>query len=322
MVPRADARRMPGAGDEDYDRVNRWARRVWAARIIMNNRPFLAVYTLMLWVCFGLMFVPGYLTYKRSLNLDGKINQAWSQGLGAAGRLTIQNQLGCGHFSPFIEATVSSTCYARSALPGCKAAFLAFESKTLMRWYAVAFGLVPVHIGLRCRWQRASEVSRCRSEVLDAIEAAFAAALRVLESSPAPTDADAVPPHSLGPSFLLMLLLDNRHPLLCANHVTYRFGKGMMPKAYRLSREAVAAVAEGYAVQLAEQYGPDAAAHMLSTSNLGSGANSPYECSPLGSAANSNVELATMPYAGRGDGGGTHVKYDSVGAGGVRDTSI
>jgi hypothetical protein len=56
--------------------------------------------------------------------------------------------------------------------------------------------------------------------------------------------------------------------------------------------------------QLAEQYGPDAAAHMLSASNLGSGANSPYERSPLGSAANSNVELATMPYAGRGTVGG------------------
>jgi hypothetical protein len=61
---------------------------------------------------------------------------------------------------------------------------------------------------------------------------------------------------------------------------------------------------------------------MLSASNLGSGANSLYERSLLGSAANSNVELATMPYAGRGDGGGTHVKYDSVGAGGVRDTNI
>ncbi|KAJ7848961.1 hypothetical protein B0H14DRAFT_3867068 [Mycena olivaceomarginata] len=190
----------------------------------MNNRPFLAVYTLMLWVCFGLMVVPGYLTYKRrSLNLDGKINQAWSQGLGAAGRLTIQNQLGCcGYFSPFIEATVSSTCYAHSALSGCKAAFLDFESKTLMRWYAVAFGLVPVHIGelfvlvrrapasnvglfptqcvpvwvcmstarrggmgmpaSRCQGrdgdgsERPSELSGCRSEVLDVIEAAFAAA--------------------------------------------------------------------------------------------------------------------------------------------------
>jgi hypothetical protein len=42
-----------------------------------------------------------------------QINQARSQGLGAAGCLTIQNQLGCcGYFSPFIEATVrvSSFC--------------------------------------------------------------------------------------------------------------------------------------------------------------------------------------------------------------------
>ncbi|KAJ7706589.1 hypothetical protein B0H16DRAFT_1635108, partial [Mycena metata] len=35
--------------------------------------------------------------------------------------------------------------------------------------------------------------------------------------------------------------------LLCSNHVTYRFGKGMMPKAYRLSREAMAVIMEQYA---------------------------------------------------------------------------
>jgi hypothetical protein len=35
--------------------------------------------------------------------------------------------------------------------------------------------------------------------------------------------------------------------LLCSNHVTYRFGKGMMPKAYRLSREAMAVIVAGYA---------------------------------------------------------------------------
>jgi hypothetical protein len=47
-----------------------------------------------------------------------QVNQAWSQGLGAAGRLTIQNQLGCcGYFSPFIEATVrvSSFLHPRSS---------------------------------------------------------------------------------------------------------------------------------------------------------------------------------------------------------------
>ncbi|KAJ7821961.1 hypothetical protein B0H14DRAFT_3732908 [Mycena olivaceomarginata] len=44
---------------------------------------------------------------------------------------------------------VSSTCYARSALPESKAAFLAFK-KTLVPWLAVAFGLVAVHIGKSC----------------------------------------------------------------------------------------------------------------------------------------------------------------------------
>ncbi|KAJ7732285.1 hypothetical protein B0H16DRAFT_1328809, partial [Mycena metata] len=142
--------------------------------ILLKNRPLLAVYTFLLWVAFGLLVVPGYITYKRR---TAKINQQWSQELGAAGRLTIQSVLGCcGYFSPFVEATVSAMCYSRSILPGCKQQFLEFQEKALTRWYIVSFGLVPVHIG------------------------AMAAGL------------------------------------LCSNHVTYRFGKGMMPKAYRLSR--------------------------------------------------------------------------------------
>lgn len=35
--------------------------------------------------------------------------------------------------------------------------------------------------------------------------------------------------------------------LLCSNHVTYRFGKGMMPKAYRLNPEAMAIIMESFA---------------------------------------------------------------------------
>ena len=34
--------------------------------------------------------------------------------------------------------------------------------------------------------------------------------------------------------------------LLCLNHVTYRFGKGMMPKAYRLSLNSMA-IMDNYA---------------------------------------------------------------------------
>jgi len=35
--------------------------------------------------------------------------------------------------------------------------------------------------------------------------------------------------------------------LLCYNHITYRFGKGMMPKAYRLSMNSMAVIMDSYA---------------------------------------------------------------------------
>ncbi|KAJ7472540.1 hypothetical protein FB451DRAFT_1249906, partial [Mycena latifolia] len=229
--------------------------------ILLNNRPFLATYTFLLWICFGLLVVPGYITYKRrTLNLEAKINQQWSQELSASARLTIQNLLGCcGYFSPFVEATVSSTCYSRSVLPGCKKPFLEFERMALERWYTISFALVPVQIA-------------------------------VIVAG-----------------------------LLCSNHVTYRFGKGMMPKAYRLSREAMAVIMERYAAQLAEQYGPDAAAHIMASASGASTPGTPYARDPA-SAQGSEINLSTMPYASRpveGLPGGSHAKYDSVGGRGA-----
>ncbi|KAJ7719561.1 hypothetical protein B0H16DRAFT_1432681 [Mycena metata] len=155
--------------------------------LLIANTPELALNTLAatfalfvseiaVYTAFGLLVVPGYITYKRrirTLNLEAKVNQQWSQELGATGRLTIQSVLGCcGYFSPSVEATVSARW---------------FQEKALTRWYIISFGLVPADI---------------------AIMAAG---------------------------------------LLCSNHVTYRFGKGMMPKAYRLSREPRAVIMEQYA---------------------------------------------------------------------------
>lgn len=160
----------------------------WAG-ILLNNRSFLAVYTFFCWVTFGLIVVPGYLSYKRRVfNLEGKINAQWSEDLGKAGRATIQTQLSCcGYFSPYVEATVTQTCYSRSLLPGCKLSFMEFEAKVLQRWYTVAFAMVPAHI---------------------------------------------------------VVILAG---VLCSNHVTYRFGKGMMPKAYRLSMNSMAVIMDNYA---------------------------------------------------------------------------
>lgn len=179
----------------------------WAG-ILLNNRSFLAVYTFALWLCFALLVTPGYTTYKqRTFNLEGKLNAQWSRDLGAEGRLRIQNRLHCcGYYSPFVEATVSQSCYARSVLPGCKEAYINFEKRVLDIWYTIAFSLVPLQ---------------------------------------------------------LVIMLAG---LLCSNHVTYRFGKGMMPKAYRLSMASMAVIMDNYANQLAEQYGTEVASDILARS--------------------------------------------------------
>ena len=87
----------------------------WAG-ILLNNRSFLAWYTFLTWISFALLVIPGYLTYKRrTFNLEGKINAQWSRSLDTNARLDIQNQLDCcGYFSPFVEASISQTCYART----------------------------------------------------------------------------------------------------------------------------------------------------------------------------------------------------------------
>ena len=160
----------------------------WAG-ILLNNRGFLAWYTFLLWICFAFLVTPGYIAYKkRTFNLEGKLNKQWSQEIGAPGRLKIQNQLECcGYYSPYVLATVSQTCYARTILPGCKGLYMRYERVVLHRWFTVAFSLVPLHL------------------------------------------------------FVMI------SALLCSNHVTYRFGKGMTPKAYRLDLSSMAVIMDNYA---------------------------------------------------------------------------
>ncbi|KAJ7017078.1 hypothetical protein C8F04DRAFT_1280051 [Mycena alexandri] len=298
---RSNAARMPGKGDEDYDGVDvrsggrlggkaRWTRFkviLFIANIVLSSYSLCAlVFTLLtyfhtlenariLLVANNLELAFStlrrrvrsirYITYKRrTLNLEAKVNQQWSQQLGAAGRLTIQSVLGCcGYFSPFVEATVSSTCYSRSILPGCKQQFFGVPGKGVV---AVVYPIMAAG-------------------------------------------------------------------LLCSNHVTYRFGKGMMPKAYRLSREAMAVIMEQYASQLADQYGADAAAHMIANNSgntfaghsRGSGTPPPTLLPrPTPSASASDVNLTAIPHPERGpqlagvrysygEGEGGHAKYDSLG---------
>ncbi|UZJ55552.1 hypothetical protein CBS101457_004872 [Exobasidium rhododendri] len=153
----------------------------WAG-LMLNNRAFLSIYTLLLWISFIFIVAPGYIAYKkRTFNLSGKMNQVWSRALSISARRTVQVTLECcGYYSPFIEAAADSDrCYARSILPGCKGPLIDFQRRVLQYIYICSFAIVPVHLAL----------------IVTA--------------------------------------------LLCADHITYRFGKGVTPKEYRIDENTI-----------------------------------------------------------------------------------
>ncbi|KAJ7505805.1 tetraspanin Tsp2 family [Mycena galericulata] len=154
--------------------------------VLLNSRPILAVYTLLLWPAFVSIVAIGYVGYKRAtFALDHKLNMSWSQYYTPLGRLLIQDALRCcGFYTALHEATPSARCYPRTALPGCKGKLYRFERANLAMVWSTVFALVPLH--------------------------------------------------------LLNLLI----ALLCANHVTETFGRGITPKMYRLTRGDVQADAE------------------------------------------------------------------------------
>ncbi|KAH9831335.1 uncharacterized protein C8Q71DRAFT_781965 [Rhodofomes roseus] len=153
---------------------------------ILNSRPILAVYAVLLWPAFLSIVIIGYTAYKRdAFALDRKLNLAWSQWYTPLGRLILQDSLRCcGYYDALHEATASSQCYPRTPLPGCKAKLYRYERENLATIWSAAFALVPVHI------------------------------INIFVS------------------------------LLCSNHITRTFGKGIMPKRYWLSNADLCADAE------------------------------------------------------------------------------
>jgi hypothetical protein len=153
---------------------------------LLNSRPILAVYTLLLWPSFISLLSVGYVAYKRdTFSLDHKLNLSWSRRYNALDRLRVQDSLQCcGFYSTLHAITPSKRCYLRAPLPGCKRNLYNFEHQNLSRIWRAAFALVPLHL------------------------------------------------------FNLVVAL------LCANHITNMFGKGIIPKQYRLSATDVKADAE------------------------------------------------------------------------------
>ena len=153
---------------------------------LLNSRPILAAYTVLLWPAFISLLSVGYVAYKRdTLSLDHKLNLSWSRKYNGLDRLRIQDSLQCcGFYSTLHAIYPSRRCYLRAPLPGCKRNLYDFEHQNLSRIWRAAFALVPLHM------------------------------------------------------FNLVVAL------LCANHITNTFGKGLTPKQYRLSATDVKADAE------------------------------------------------------------------------------
>lgn len=115
---------------------------------LLNSRPLLAVYAILLWPTFVTLLSVGYTSYRRAHhNLDYKLSGGWSRQYSVVGRRLIQDALQCcGYFSSQHEASPSRRCYLRTPLPGCRDRFFEFERENLKAVWKSAFALVPIHL--------------------------------------------------------------------------------------------------------------------------------------------------------------------------------
>lgn len=61
---------------------------------LLNSRPILAFYAILLFPSFVALLIPAYTAYKRaSFNLDGKLNLGWSEWWDDQAKLVIQNSV-------------------------------------------------------------------------------------------------------------------------------------------------------------------------------------------------------------------------------------
>ena len=148
---------------------------------LLNSRPILAVYVLLLFPSLISFVSVGYVTYKKAtFSLDAKASEAWNRWYSAGARTVLQGALGCCGFSgPLHGAAASGVCYPRSPLPGCHGPLVRFELDLLTSAWGTVFSLVPLHIA------------------------------NIFVG------------------------------LLCANHVTRRFGKGITPVRYRVTADDI-----------------------------------------------------------------------------------
>ncbi|TFK60501.1 hypothetical protein BDN72DRAFT_779332 [Pluteus cervinus] len=124
---------------------------------LFDSQQLLTMYTLFQILCLVLITAVFYLSHKRATStLPEALQLSWTQVFTPIDRLAIQHSLHCcGYQSAFQSATRSEDCHAGTSLPGCKQAFVDFESRNLGKIWrgAVVCGLiflVDMFVGYLC----------------------------------------------------------------------------------------------------------------------------------------------------------------------------
>ncbi|ORZ03192.1 hypothetical protein BCR43DRAFT_466609 [Syncephalastrum racemosum] len=115
---------------------------------MLNHRPALTLYNLLLWACFGVIAAIGYSSYRKNKwNIEGKLSYQWHYGLTPGGRARIQTNLHCCGYKDFTDFHQNSNkCFPRTLLPGCRFKYQQFTKQALTACYIAAFALVPLHL--------------------------------------------------------------------------------------------------------------------------------------------------------------------------------
>ncbi|KAF9977967.1 hypothetical protein BGZ73_004250 [Actinomortierella ambigua] len=121
---------------------------IGAVGVWRENRVWLSVYNLLLWIVFVLFTAIGYVAFLRAKEfLRASIQNEWNYEYTRQQRLLVQRELKCcGYNSPTSGAAYDLRCFPGTVLPGCHSKYNKFENNTLKDFWMASFALVPVEL--------------------------------------------------------------------------------------------------------------------------------------------------------------------------------
>ncbi|KAG0255593.1 hypothetical protein DFQ27_006184 [Actinomortierella ambigua] len=113
-----------------------------------ENRVWLSVYNLLLWIAFVLYTAIGYVAFLRAKDfLRTNVQNEWLHEYTRQQRLLVQHELKCcGYYDATSAAAYDLRCFPGTVLFGCQHKYNMFEKNTLKDFWMTSFALVPVEL--------------------------------------------------------------------------------------------------------------------------------------------------------------------------------